>query len=252
MAGGDDEKILAESTIISVSYEMTHTYLPCVFVFHPRHCTSLRVCIIACVYSSLLMATLYKTNAMNANKRLPKYIIAILPKTDSARLCSRLISASHLHDGFIDRQERHNDTRNGASCNQSCRKQISFSQVLFFFKSAFAFFFSFLSTTPRMAPPIKIGNVVDKGRYIPMAKLNALMPQSSITNAMDTPTITNCQSRLNDKIPLIRVAINVACGAEYVSVPMACSIPCDNHVRLLAYPVFSRSCQWPGRIRWRQ
>ena len=43
----------------------------------------------------------------------------------------------------------------------------------------------------------------------------------TVTTANATPTKTNCQSRLNDKIPFINVAINVACGPGNLSVPIA-------------------------------
>ncbi len=54
----------------------------------------------------------------------------------------------------------------------------------------------------------------------------AFMPHNSTTMAMHTPTSTNCQSRLKERIPLIKVAIRVAWGAAYFSVPIACWIPC--------------------------
>ena len=44
----------------------------------------------------------------------------------------------------------------------------------------------------------------DLPRLIPLietAKLKELTPHNSITTANATPTNTNCQSRLNDKIP---------------------------------------------------
>ena len=44
--------------------------------------------------------------------------------------------------------------------------------------------------------------------------------------AKKIPTTTYCQSRFCDRIPLIKVAIKVACGAGYLSDPMACCTPC--------------------------
>ena len=93
------------------------------------------------------------------------------------------------------------------------------------FVLVFSFFFLW-STKPLIEPPIAIGKVVDSGRYAPTAKLNDLIPHNSITMARKTPTKTYCQSKLKERIPLIKVAIKVACGAGYFSVPIAWLIPC--------------------------
>ena len=62
-------------------------------------------------------------------------------------------------------------------------------------------------------PPIKIGLVVEKGRYAPTANARELTPQSSITAATAIPTITRLQGSWWLSKPLMMVDINMACGA---------------------------------------
>src|SRR5690606_10774522 len=73
--------------------------------------------------------------------------------------------------------------------------------------------FFLLSTNHFTSPPIKIGLVVERGRYAPTAKGSERTPLNSITAAIPIPIRTSPQGRFWLSNPLITVAIKVACGA---------------------------------------
>ena len=103
-------------------------------------------------------------------------------------------------------------------------------------------------TSARIMPPTQIGEVVESGRYAPTANDNEFTPHSSMTTATNIPTNTSPHGKSCASNPLMMVAMSVACGAEYRSVPMACGMPwnCIEPSRVLSVqPIASAEVATP-------
>ena len=115
----------------------------------------------------------------------------------------------------------------------------------------------FLSTKYFTNPPIKIGEVLDKGKYTPTANASELIPHNSTTAEIAIPAITNPQGKSWLNNPFITVDINNACGAgkgwgcSGVAIPIPNVLLSNNNVKPIAItetetPMINPNCCFIG------